>query len=419
MDRYFARTRPDIDPSLIGEAAHQSDTRSEAAAAEAQGDLYFDSGRSALRWALGHLRSESQPLRVGVQTFTCHTVLLAIIESGNTPVLLDIDPEILSTPLAEVRRASIDTLLLTSLAGIAHPEYSEMLTHCRERQIVVLEDLAQSWGAAAPRATMGTLGHASLASFGVDKPVSAYRGGLLRINDPHLLDRLLPHRSSLPEESRAHALGDLARLRAFHCMTSPDRVLRAPNPYLLRGVPMTGRTSPEQAERRLALLLAAPGVARFIRGLLRTIDHRPLRPRRMAPEKVWYLRKMFGNLPQVLDRRRRTARSAIDRLADFGHPLRFPGFDRLPEAATDPAPVRLAALAKTSCDRRVVVEHLRQLGIEAGPFNWPDLAFERIPDLRRRHSRAEFPGSAAAADRIVNMPLWSEDAWRVSAAPPA
>ncbi len=418
MERFFVRTRPDIDPDLIGMAAQWSDTRAEAAAAESQGDLFFDSGRSALRWLLEHLRSESQPLRVGVQSFTCHTVLLAIIESGNTPVLLDIDPEILSTPLAEVGRVSIDALLLTSLAGIAHPEYPELLIHCRERRIVVVEDLAQSWGAAAPHATMGTLGHASITSFGVDKPVSAYRGGLLRINDPRLLDRLLPYRSRLPEESRAHALADLVRLRAFHQMTSPERASRVPSPYLLRGLPVTSHTSTEQAERRLALLTAAPGMASVIRGLMRISDRRPIRPSRMAPEKVWYVRRMLENLPQVRERRRRTARSAIDRLANLGFALRFPGFDRLPSPATDPAPVRLAALAKTGCNGRAIVEHLRQLGIEAGPFNWPDLAFERIPELRRRYSRAEFPGSATVADRIINLPLWSEDAWRDAVAPP-
>lgn len=137
----------------------------------------------------------------------------------------------------------------------------------------------------------------------------------------------------------------------------------------------------------------------------------------MAPEKVWYVRKMLDNLPQVLDRRRRTARSAIDRLTNLGHALSFPGFDRSPSRATDPAPVRLAALAKTNSARRAMVQNLRQLGIEAGPFNWPDLAFERIPDLCRRHSRAEFPGSATVADRIVNMPLWSDDAWREPAVP--
>lgn len=417
MERFFVRTRPDIDPDLIGMAAQWSDTRAEAAAAESQGDLFFDSGRSALRWLLEHLRSESQPLRVGVQSFTCHTVLLAIIESGNTPVLLDIDPEILSTPLGYVGRVSIDALLLTSLAGIAHPEYPELLNHCRERRIVVVEDLAQSWGAAAPHATMGTLGHASITSFGVDKPVSAYRGGLLRINDPRLLDRLLPYRSRLPEESRAHALADLARLRAFHQMTSPDRVIRVPNPYLLRGVPVTSHTSAEQVERRLAILLAAPGMAHVVRGLMRIRDRRPIRPRRMAPERVWYVRRMLDNLPQVLDRRRRTARSAIDRLTNLGHALSFPGFERSPSRATDPAPVRLAALAKTNSARRAMVQNLRQLGIEAGPFNWPDLAFERIPDLCRRHSRAEFPGSATVVDRIVNMPLWSDDAWHEPVAP--
>jgi len=128
--------------------------------------------------------------------------------------------------LSEVSRSSAEVLILTHLSGIPNPDYVDIATECKRRNMLLIEDLAQTWGASICGAKVGTLGDVALWSFGFDKPISAFRGGTLWVNESGALPMLLPelHHDywALPQEASAGAAGDLYQLSLHHGLTEPN-----------------------------------------------------------------------------------------------------------------------------------------------------------------------------------------------------
>lgn len=413
--RVHVRARPDINQeallhSLQFEAPPTKPE--EEARSSSEADLGFNRASSAMKWLLAHLRvSKGRELRVGIQALTCPTVISAILESQNIPVFLDISPEHLSTPLSEIRRVSLDVLILTHLAGIANPEYGNISQECRRRGILLLEDLAQTLGATAGATKVGTLGDASILSFGVDKPISSFQGGMVKINKSGSLAAGLHHLESqyrkLPQESLKHARNDLQRLALYHDLTEPEVFRFGLNFGSLADViagAMGGGADRIRTTFRIVQSLPAYGIIdRIYASSARRL---PLKIERINPLKVNYLATLFAGFPMVADRRRKIALLAKQRLRQDRLDLIFPD-DPAPDNAS---PCRLAALAQSASVRKEIVAHLAAQGIEAGGFNWSYLALDRFPRLRRQAQG--FPIARDVSSRILNLPIWSESIWQ-------
>ena len=228
--RYFARVRPYIHPSALEQVINQRDREYQFAhtseRSSEQAHFFFSSGRASLKWVLHLLRQRSQkPLRVGVQAFTCHVVVQAILESDNMPVFFDITPEYYTTRLHDILFEEIDILLLTHLFGIPNPDYFEICKICKSKEIIVIDDLALTFRASLNGQEIGSAGDAAFYSFGFDKPVSCYEGGLLRVNNAELIRELDLRRqfTQLPQETERRQLDDLKNYRYFI-------------PYLIKGL---------------------------------------------------------------------------------------------------------------------------------------------------------------------------------------
>lgn len=134
----------------------------------------------------------------------------AILTVGATPVFVDIDEDTFNIDTSKIKAAVTDrskAILPVHLFG--HPaEMDELMRVAEEHGLTVLEDCAQSFGAAyqstrvpQPRST-GTIGHAGAFSFYPTKNLGAYGdGGMLVTPDDDVaeLARMLRNHGASPE----------------------------------------------------------------------------------------------------------------------------------------------------------------------------------------------------------------------------
>jgi len=140
-------------------------------------------GRTAIQLALestlegnyGHKRTE-----VLVPSYGCTGTIQPIIQSGFTPVFVDIgkdfntNADIISTAVTRNTRAAI----IPSLGG-KPVDWTAIERVCREHDLFVLDDAAQAVGVKYRNRFLGSFGDAGVFSFTLGKVLSATAGGLL------------------------------------------------------------------------------------------------------------------------------------------------------------------------------------------------------------------------------------------------
>jgi dTDP-4-amino-4,6-dideoxygalactose transaminase len=143
-------------------------------------------GRDALFEALKALKGlKPEKDQVLMPVYTCPTVLKSIRSASLTPVLYDIDQDTLGSN-AYLISPQINEKTLAVIAGgifgisINMPEIKNL---CKENNIYLIEDVAQSLGCAFGNRHLGTWGDISIYSFGQSKPISTMGGGALTTKD--------------------------------------------------------------------------------------------------------------------------------------------------------------------------------------------------------------------------------------------
>tara|TARA_B100000767_G_C19717725_1_gene515720 strand:+ start:300 stop:1433 length:1134 start_codon:yes stop_codon:yes gene_type:complete len=173
--------------------------------------LYFNTGRNALTFILQYLKAK----KVAMQSFNCVAVLDAVKKAKCEPVLLDIKLSDFSIGLNHLIECEekIDVLILTHYQGIPNIDYLEINKYCRDKGIVVIEDLAQTIGAAVDDVEVGELGDYSIYSFAIDKPFTCFEGGALKAKryDSELIETY----KALGSENEKKALVDLKRVQFY------------------------------------------------------------------------------------------------------------------------------------------------------------------------------------------------------------
>ena len=219
----FTRARPHVDVDAL--LTHlDACPRERPSTTELTSEFHFSSGRGALKWLLIELRQRfGQRLLIGVQAFTCEAVVHAIEESGNLATFVDIDLSTYSTSSASIENCPMDVLILTHLFGIPNPDYVEIADICRRRGVILIEDLAQSAGACIDAHQVGSLSDFSIFSFGFDKSISTYRGGMLRLGAREDPARWCTRFNRLLAEPEGRGRADLAALYLLFLETDPRR----------------------------------------------------------------------------------------------------------------------------------------------------------------------------------------------------
>jgi perosamine synthetase len=115
----------------------------------------------------------------------------AVIYSGGTPVLTDINPETLCMdPGALLKNITPKTkgVIIVHIAGIISPEIEEIKQICKDRNLFLIEDDAHAHGAMINGQKAGSLADAGCFSFYPTKVMTTCTGGMITTNDDGLAD---------------------------------------------------------------------------------------------------------------------------------------------------------------------------------------------------------------------------------------
>lgn len=143
--------------------------------------FFYLTGRAALFFIIKSLKLPKQS-EVLVQAFTCAAVPLPVIAADSKPVYVDIESDTYSMDIADLAKKyspNAKVLILQHTYGFTPKYRREILTFAREKNIMVIEDIAHGWN---PE----TLDNPQtlLLSFGRSKALSSVFGGAIITDDP-------------------------------------------------------------------------------------------------------------------------------------------------------------------------------------------------------------------------------------------
>ncbi|MBV9955897.1 MAG: DegT/DnrJ/EryC1/StrS family aminotransferase [Pseudolabrys sp.] len=130
-------------------------------------------------------------------TFAATAEVVALV--GGTPVFVDVladtfnlDPNHLDAGIAAARQANLKPVGIIAVDLFGQPaDYEAIEAFCRAKNLWLLDDAAQSFGAHYRGRAVGTIGLATATSFFPAKPLGCYGdGGAIFTDDPGLADIL-------------------------------------------------------------------------------------------------------------------------------------------------------------------------------------------------------------------------------------
>jgi dTDP-4-amino-4,6-dideoxygalactose transaminase len=139
--------------------------------ASREGEYLLNHARSGIVMALRAALPEGG--RVGVVAYNCHTVANAVVESGCTPVFVDVTED-LHVDVQHLDGLQLDAIVLTNLFGI-HNDIAAVRQALGDAPIIV--DNAHGYGLPAE-------GDFCVYSINQGKFPSLGEGGLLMVNNP-------------------------------------------------------------------------------------------------------------------------------------------------------------------------------------------------------------------------------------------
>lgn len=143
-------------------------------------------GAAAIYATLTTLDLHDRPVLIPANT--CYLVLWAVLQSGNQPILVDIDPKtanISPETLEQCGVAHPAIVIPAHMYGLPAPMAS-LTEWARSRNVFVIEDVALALGTVADGKPAGAWGDVSIFSFGQGKTADIGCGGALLTDDTHL-----------------------------------------------------------------------------------------------------------------------------------------------------------------------------------------------------------------------------------------
>lgn len=155
--------------------------------------LMVNSGTSALIIALKILGIGPGD-EVLIPCYTFAATAAAVLHSGATPVLVNIDQSltISLTDLEKKRTPKTKAVIAVHMDGLVC-DMNSLLEFTKKHQLRLIEDVAQAIGGEFAGKKLGTLGDVGCYSFNSDKIIGCGEGGALVCNDEMLYKRALLH----------------------------------------------------------------------------------------------------------------------------------------------------------------------------------------------------------------------------------
>ncbi len=384
--------------SYLGAPVPPAET-AQAAAARVRGPVLprrqivaTPTGRHAL-WAFLELVDLQPGAEVIVPAYNFYVIVRLLVQRGLRPVFADVEPDTLCLDpraVAAVLGPRTRMVLVTHIYG--HPaDLTAIRALCDRRGLLLFEDCAHAVGTRCAGEQVGQTGDGALFSFGVEKLINSFGGGLLAVAPA----RAAAVPAIAPDPSRWHAVTDsLTRLG-----------------YTVAMSPAVYRATVHPAARVLGVV--APGLRRRIRDFFEPSKDDPAY--RFSPaERPGYrgfMARLQARQLARLDANLARRRALVARMRA--------GLARIPEVA--PLDMDRHGRANASYfavrvpDATRLAAHLVARGIGAHPREFLDCAaLVQFEDFQ-----AACPVAHAATSRIVRLPsypaLTDEDADRIVA----
>ncbi|MGP8217521.1 MAG: DegT/DnrJ/EryC1/StrS family aminotransferase [Bacteroidia bacterium] len=141
----------------------------------------LNSGSNAVRLILRSFNLKKGAV-VALPVYVCDSLKEAVIKEGFQPFYLDLaDAETFWTDYNEkaILESSAAAVILVHLYGCIHPDNERIISFCREKNIFLIHDTAQSYGVDESKLGYGNI----LYSFGPGKSSTAAGGGIIKNMD--------------------------------------------------------------------------------------------------------------------------------------------------------------------------------------------------------------------------------------------
>ncbi|MCD6217801.1 DegT/DnrJ/EryC1/StrS family aminotransferase [bacterium] len=138
---------------------------------------------------------------VGVPSHICASVPLAIISAGYKPWFVDIDKRDFNLDVQAINTIPDKTAAVIAPHIYGHPlNIEKLVDFCKEKNIILIEDIAQAVGAKIRNRLLGTFGDMAVMSFHPSKLIDGAGGGALIVNNQNLcfIDKLKNEIKNLP-----------------------------------------------------------------------------------------------------------------------------------------------------------------------------------------------------------------------------
>lgn len=191
--------------------------------------VFINSGASANLLTMTALRETSGPGEVIVPTLTWVSDIAATLQCGFKPVFVDIDPRTLGMNPAEVLRKltpQTKAIFLTHVLGY-NALTRELLDELRARNVPLVEDVCESYGATFDGRKLGTHGLIADFSFYYAHHMSTIEGGMISTDDTNLYEAARMLRShGMVREARSDEVK--RRYQERHPDLNPDFIFAFP-----------------------------------------------------------------------------------------------------------------------------------------------------------------------------------------------
>jgi perosamine synthetase len=161
--------------------------------------------------------------RVILSPYTLYEVVNMVVYAGGHPVFVDTQPDAPFVGTAQIERLMDQRTAAVMLTHyhLPVPESLEIAKLARERDVLLIEDAAVSFGASLDGHPVGTIGDVGAFSFGLFKIINAFYGGALIGNNEEYLARIAGVLDGYPRESRRRLLSRCIYGLALEALTHP------------------------------------------------------------------------------------------------------------------------------------------------------------------------------------------------------
>ena len=177
--------------------------------------------RFGLYLALRQLIKPGQ--EVILSPYTIYDVVNMVICAGGRPVFADVERETCNIDLREVVRLANSrtaAVIATHLHGLAS-SIEELARFCKEKDIPLIEDAAQTFGGRVNGKAVGSFGDIAIFSFGRVKNVNSFYGGAVACRDRAMADGIRAALAELPYEATSRLVKRVAQCFLADLLTHP------------------------------------------------------------------------------------------------------------------------------------------------------------------------------------------------------